>query len=708
MKKSRTSLFRTLILSLVLLVTLFIIGVAWFATKEEATASGLSIRSSYGLGLDSSFDDANYATKISRTLTNNFQFPLISSNGVTFFKPKLDRATGNPVDTYDKIVPDGQGGWASKGEVVPTYYPKKNGNTYQPYKPGDYYVEDIWFRSEKKLDVYLTDRSKVSPADVTKRKSDVGEFSRDYIAGAARIGFFNVTKNEDGTENEVPLFTWVPNDSYHLNMADNFAPIHSTGSTSSGGTFNPNDANDTFGLSDTSKFEQATDLFAWEVNFDKTQTPVKVTPTKHVMFKDKNDNNGNYYVALTILSTSQVDHGFLITSNNSASLPNESFLPGKTSKTLTQLDIQNFNNTARWIGAYFEDNTYVYGQLANGTDRQLQKLTVDTDTGKDEFFTQNDRFQILIAYNPDSNGLVTPKDSRFVSKGGNLQVIGFVFYDDDNNVTTDGKYIYNGGAGIMPDEGGTLEYYSMKNGETVVITNDTNGSTEGVYGLNAVSVVTSELPLDMVQKKDDKGKDYLSPVKPMLSQMFKVITTDQKTYKLKSLYNSKYLAINNGKIVLEDDDTNATFSLVTVKGGPMMQFRDGYYISFANGKFIVSNSTENAKLKLYMGTGYSFTENSVDKDTNFKFYNPNTQSLEALSNAITDSALSTKAQLVVTLQEVERSYKAHIRIKIWAEGTDREAKVPLSGGIFKTHLEFQGVTSGAEAPTNPPTVAPAA
>ena len=131
MKKQRTSLFRILILSLVMLVTLFIIGVAWFATKEEATASGLSIRSSYGLGLDSSFDDQNYATQISRPLTNNFQFPLITGNGTTFFIPSLDRSTGKPLtySTTEATDTNPAGSWKEKRAAVATKYPLKINDT---------------------------------------------------------------------------------------------------------------------------------------------------------------------------------------------------------------------------------------------------------------------------------------------------------------------------------------------------------------------------------------------------------------------------------------------------------------------------------------------------------------------------------------------------------------------------------------------------
>ena len=46
---------------------------------------------------------------------------------------------------------------------------------------------------------------------------------------------------------------------------------------------------------------------------------------------------------------------------------------------------------------------------------------------------------------------------------------------------------------------------------------------------------------------------------------------------------------------------------------------------------------------------------------------------------------------IVTLEkenETDEYYTAHIVMRIWAEGTDREAKTPLADGIFEASLHF--------------------
>lgn len=738
MKKQRTSLFRILILSLVMLVTLFIIGVAWFVTKPEAVASGLSIRSSYGPGLDAAFDDLNYATYIKRDSTFNFQFPLISGTGQrltdsngdyltdtagnyidNFFIPSLDRATGTPLDATSGLPTSGTTNWASKRQADAAHY----GDT-----TGDYYVEDIYFRSDKQLDVYLTDKSTVLPADETKRKSQFGDFSTDNIAGAARVGFFRVDTETTGegeskvtTETETPLFTWIPNQTYQLTNAGDFEPIMSTGSSSGTGTFNPNDPDQTFGLSDNPDYT-ATDMYLWEVKWDRSTS--KSEKTRYQMYKD---SNGNYYAAITVSAGTYVDHGVKITSDSSTTIPTGSFSAtcGKANTNLFTHQDPTDTNTP-FIEAYFSGNDF-----SAGSDDRLCQLVVnfsDNSTAGD-FFTTNDKFQILVQYNV--NGL---KKSDGTDANCQIRPIGFVFYNNAQNqaIQPGQNYIYNGYAGIHPAEGGEFEYYSMVDGSTVVITNNETTvdplTNEGeAYALNAVSVATNTLPIKI--KKTTKTislegggtetKEITAPVTPLNSQLFKVTANATQTaYKLQSLSNKYYLAISDGMIVLQKEDPGLNFTLEVGDKGPRLK-SDNSYIAFSNDKFTVSNTTANTTLQIYQGTGYGFEKKGTIEDK-YVCYDSSLSSpgLNQLTHDVDlgspysplryvfTSDFFKSENKVVTLQPVNEgtSYKAHIRIKIWAEGTDREAKIPLAGGIFTTHLEFLGVTQG-ETPTEPSTTA---
>lgn len=68
----------------------------------------------------------------------------------------------------------------------------------------------ITFKTDRDQSIYLTDDSFVLPADYqddVKNKSEFGDYSKDYIAGAIRVGFFEVT--DDGDYDLA--YIWIPN-----------------------------------------------------------------------------------------------------------------------------------------------------------------------------------------------------------------------------------------------------------------------------------------------------------------------------------------------------------------------------------------------------------------------------------------------------------------------------------------------------------------
>lgn len=66
--------------------------------------------------------------------------------------------------------------------------------------------KEFLFETDMTHNLYLGESSFVMPADVNGNISAEGNFSRDYIAGAVRVGFFNVSA--DG-ELE-PVYIWAP------------------------------------------------------------------------------------------------------------------------------------------------------------------------------------------------------------------------------------------------------------------------------------------------------------------------------------------------------------------------------------------------------------------------------------------------------------------------------------------------------------------
>lgn len=70
------------------------------------------------------------------------------------------------------------------------------------------FIEEVFtFETDISQTVYLSNDSFVSPSDPTGNFSTVGDFSRDYIAGAIRVAFFSVDEEGEYT----PIYIWAPN-----------------------------------------------------------------------------------------------------------------------------------------------------------------------------------------------------------------------------------------------------------------------------------------------------------------------------------------------------------------------------------------------------------------------------------------------------------------------------------------------------------------
>ena len=118
------------------------------------------------------------------------------------------------------------------GDGVNFYFPTSLDDADQPYydKPSETFVclngradldlffmtLKVEFRSRTPMDVYLADDSSVLGVDIDKIDDLTQSVSSDLIAGAVRVGFYELTKNEDGQAVEVLKTVWIPNDSYHL------------------------------------------------------------------------------------------------------------------------------------------------------------------------------------------------------------------------------------------------------------------------------------------------------------------------------------------------------------------------------------------------------------------------------------------------------------------------------------------------------------
>ncbi|MGN0557926.1 MAG: hypothetical protein ACI4IS_00545 [Acutalibacteraceae bacterium] len=236
MHKSRNMLIKLIILSFMIAIGVFVLTVAWFTNNQNATADGLYVASKKTEGLQVSFNKAEWDSSISMDFKG--KLPLITGDGESFVKPALHINEGKPIDNFL------QGAEAEIGD--------------------DYIEQTIYLRSQVPMTVSVTD-IKVSPQvandklnDFPASKSAYGDFSKDYIAAAARVAIVKETKTvtETGTTTNTETFVYDPNPFIELRGYGKYAQAN--GSLANGNTviFIDNDcyyaltATDSTGLSD--------------------------------------------------------------------------------------------------------------------------------------------------------------------------------------------------------------------------------------------------------------------------------------------------------------------------------------------------------------------------------------------------------------------------------------------------------------------------
>lgn len=192
-KRDTKSLVMKNLIVMAVLIILALTGViSWFTNKTKATADGINVICEAPDGLEvaivphGSNEKLNYqAGKIDLTkceslsdLFSNLSFEELTSDGLHFYKPKLNQSGSTvTVDTTDK--------WLDAED-----YAYKN-HSYGTSIP--YLSLDIYMRSKNAhtivlgSDTYIKPNSdKLNGAD-SGNKSELGDFSKDCIVGAVRM-----------------------------------------------------------------------------------------------------------------------------------------------------------------------------------------------------------------------------------------------------------------------------------------------------------------------------------------------------------------------------------------------------------------------------------------------------------------------------------------------------------------------------------------
>ncbi|MBQ4105177.1 MAG: hypothetical protein IJC86_02165 [Clostridia bacterium] len=641
---------------------------AWFTIGQKADANGISIRSKAD-GVQVSWDGVNYydnltalqeadVVKGSRGLAKNISgkdgepesLKLITGNGLNFFEPYLNRRTGD-------VLKDSNGAWQGV-------------NITDDNSGGRYIDIDLYFRGTSQRDVYLAGDSLVSPKNINTRISDFGPFSKDYIAAASRVAFLDAKK-------ENVSFIWAPN--ADIELVENNAGYTRVTTTAqedvtiSGGGTTDIDG----GVEDDGKT-----YYFWTFNDDAVVTS---SPNNLSSFEARQfEYSSEYRYFVTEVTT---------------------YIPTYDG---TNPSIPIFINESGTSAAANNYNTYIDGASS--------KNLIRTDLGQ-YFGVTNTNYNI---------GDVTCSNAMYIISGNitaGSKITYKLGYDPVNKLLVVLEYKVTGGGsfslgGQETDITTTVTYYPLENGTTCVLANpaDSAAVSSGVNYKKAVQFI-------------DSNKNNIHPVSVTKAEQFVAEQTGtgySATYKFKNVNTNTYLNIGSGKVSLGASGSSFSLYYSSEHTGPLLKSGD-YYLVVQNG---VVKAVKAGELKMedvvtvYTGSSYKLNTGLTSDSQTYEYYDASSHKLVSLGPATapklftstsTDAATtliggtkiatltmdeSTQSATTATESDTTSSttsteeidttkyYTAHIVMRIWVEGTDREAKTPLADGIFDMNLHF--------------------
>lgn len=190
---------KKLILSIVaILILLATIGgtLSWFFINESSYVDyGSDIACEAGQSLEISNDGGeNWSGFIDNSDFSSSTVD-ITGNGIDMFRPVSIDETSNPTGYQPAAAIDDEG-------------------------TGDFIDIDLMFRTTSKMNVYLNGESYLDPQNPQLGGNMFGNFSRDFIAGAMRVAFIEVTEDEESGEDQYELkMIWAPHPNYELSKS---------------------------------------------------------------------------------------------------------------------------------------------------------------------------------------------------------------------------------------------------------------------------------------------------------------------------------------------------------------------------------------------------------------------------------------------------------------------------------------------------------
>ncbi len=242
-----------------------------------------------------------------------------------------------------------------------------------------------------------------------------------------------------------------------------------------------------------------------------------------------------------------------------------------------------------------------------------------------------------------------------------------------------------------------LEYYEIENNVKAVLASPEHSL--------AVSKTSAEYSKAIGFKSS--AKNTIVPSSVSLSEQFRVIKTGESynaTYKFENA-NGEELAISNGKISFGSSGTEFSLAVFENFDGPAICYGN-LYLVMKNGSLQLVDVKElnlNDLVTVYVGSSYELLTNSSELQE-YRYYDKTSKSTVVLGENTTPKLFSSPSydptQEVTTVggnvavatltkaKSTDEYYTAHIIMRVWVEGTDRDALIPLADGIFNMSLHF--------------------
>ncbi len=639
---------KNLIIFLVLLVVCALSIWAWFTSKTDATANGINIRAKAD-GVEVSWDGETWykdltardesgvsgVTGPSKVVGTPEYLNLVTGNGLKFFEPYLNRRTGTVL----------MNGNAWQGREITT-----------SNSEGRFIDVDLYFRGTSERDVFLAADSLVAPKNIGGNFSDFGAFSKDYIAAASRVAFLDANK-------ENVSFIWAPNADVELEYDESgytrVTDKVTEDITVSGGGNNTIDGG---------AVNDGKTYYLWTFKDQLIDTQAKSQDSSYLEPRVFTyDNEISYFVtelSFYIPTYEHKDPSIPVIINNSA---NRSDLSSNDSENIAGYDsLQNSHVDQHFFVANGEYN------LDNNSIGCTNKMYADT-----RFINIGEHITVKFGYNPQ-NGILTVLE--YESSGGGSFSLGGV----ETDVTT------------------TVTYYDLNNNDVCALASPkaSIAVSSGAHYMKAVRFT-------------DSDKLNISPLSITSAERYTIEKTGDKheaTYKFKNASTNTYLSIANGTI--SHNGTGSTFTLEVNDdfNGPVLK-SGSYYLVVDGGsvKSVTADKLDVADaVTVYTGS-VNKLNTKVDDSQTYQYYDADANELKTLNsnttpklftstqnwsendlieNAATTKVCDTKIVTLTKASEDDEYYTAHIVMRIWVEGTDREAKTPLADGLFDLLLHF--------------------